>query len=98
MPVNYATPAPEALHPIAGVRLGVAEAEIRKKNRKDLTLIAHSYGALVSSKALQLGKGSDPIPDRNGRIVERTTRALHTCAAGTRVRIAAVSGSTDGPT
>lgn len=38
----------------------------------------------------------DPIPDRNGRIVERTTRALHTCAAGTRVRIAAVSGSTDG--
>ena len=48
MPVNYATPAPEALHPVAGVRLGVAEAEIRKKNRKDLTLIELEAGATVA--------------------------------------------------
>ncbi len=39
MPVNYATPAPEALFPVAGVRLGTAEAGIRKKDRRDLTLI-----------------------------------------------------------
>lgn len=39
MPVNYATPAPDQLHPVAGVRLGVAEAGIRKANRRDLTLI-----------------------------------------------------------
>lgn len=48
MPVNYATPAPSALYPIAGVRLGVAEAEIRKKHRKDLTLIALDAGATVA--------------------------------------------------
>ena len=43
MPVNYATPAADQLFPVAGVRLGVAEAEIRKKNRRDLTLVAHSF-------------------------------------------------------
>ena len=44
MPVNYATPAPEALFPIAGVRLGVTAAEIRKKDTNDLTLIALEPG------------------------------------------------------
>jgi glutamate N-acetyltransferase/amino-acid N-acetyltransferase len=48
MPVNYATPAPEALFPVAGVRLGVAEAGIRKVNRRDLTLIALDAGATVA--------------------------------------------------
>ncbi len=45
MPVNYTTPAADQLFPVAGVRLGVAEAGIRKKNRKDLTLIALDVGA-----------------------------------------------------
>ena len=45
MPVNYATPAPEALFPVAGVRLGTAEAGIRKKNRRDLTLIEFAPGS-----------------------------------------------------
>lgn len=48
MPVNYATPAPEALFPVAGVRLGVAEAGIRKANRRDLTLIALDAGVTVA--------------------------------------------------
>jgi glutamate N-acetyltransferase/amino-acid N-acetyltransferase len=48
MPVNFATPAPEALFPVAGVRLGVAEAGIRKANRRDLTLIALDAGATVA--------------------------------------------------
>ena len=48
MPVNYATPAAEALFPIAGVRLGVAEAGIRKANRRDLTLIELASGCTVS--------------------------------------------------
>ena len=48
MPVNYATPAPEALFPVAGVRLGVAEAGIRKANRRDLTLIALDAGSTVA--------------------------------------------------
>ena len=48
MPVNYATPAADQLFPVAGVRLGTAEAEIRKKNRRDLTLVALDSGCTVA--------------------------------------------------
>ena len=48
MPVNYATPSPESLFPVAGITLGVAEAGIRKKDRKDLTVIAVEPGASVA--------------------------------------------------
>ena len=48
MPVNYATPAADLLFPVAGVRLGVAEAGIRKKDRRDLTLIALDRGCKVA--------------------------------------------------
>ena len=48
MPVNYQTPAADQLFPVAGVRLGVAEAEIRKKNRRDLTLVALDAGCTVA--------------------------------------------------
>lgn len=47
MTVSYSTPAPEALYPVAGVRLGVAEAGIRKADRRDLTLIALEPGCTV---------------------------------------------------
>ncbi|MDZ4316415.1 MAG: bifunctional glutamate N-acetyltransferase/amino-acid acetyltransferase ArgJ [Azonexus sp.] len=48
MPVNYATPSADQLFPVAGIRLGVAEAEIRKKNRRDLTLVALDAGCTVA--------------------------------------------------
>lgn len=48
MTVNYQTPAPEALYPVAGVRLGVAQAGIRKVGRRDLTVIALAEGATVA--------------------------------------------------
>jgi glutamate N-acetyltransferase/amino-acid N-acetyltransferase len=48
MPVNYSTPAPEALFPVAGVRLGLAEAGIRKLDRRDLTLLALDPGCTVA--------------------------------------------------
>lgn len=48
MPVNYSTPSPEALFPVAGVRLGLAEAGIRKLERRDLTLIALDPGCAVA--------------------------------------------------
>ncbi|MES2237872.1 MAG: bifunctional glutamate N-acetyltransferase/amino-acid acetyltransferase ArgJ [Pseudomonadota bacterium] len=48
MPVNYTTPDAAALLPVAGVRLGTAQAEIRKKNRRDLTLIALTPGSHVA--------------------------------------------------
>ncbi len=48
MPVNYVTPAADLIFPVAGVRIGVAEAEIRKKNRRDLTLVALDAGCTVA--------------------------------------------------
>ncbi len=48
MPVNFITPAPEALFPIAGIRLGLAEAGIRKLDRRDLTLLALDTGCTVA--------------------------------------------------
>jgi glutamate N-acetyltransferase/amino-acid N-acetyltransferase len=46
--VNLTAPLAQALHPIAGVRLGTAQAGIRKANRKDLLLIALDEGARVA--------------------------------------------------
>ncbi|HSV52655.1 MAG TPA: bifunctional glutamate N-acetyltransferase/amino-acid acetyltransferase ArgJ [Burkholderiaceae bacterium] len=48
MPVNLAAPNPADLHPVPGVRLGVAEAGVRKPNRKDLTVVLLEPGASVS--------------------------------------------------
>jgi len=48
MPVNYTTPAPADLLPVAGVRLGVAAAAIRKPDRLDLTLLALAAGSRVA--------------------------------------------------
>ena len=48
MPVHLAPPTPESLHPVAGVRLGVTEAGIRKANRRDLTLIELAPGSRVA--------------------------------------------------
>jgi glutamate N-acetyltransferase/amino-acid N-acetyltransferase len=48
MPVNLSAPNPADLLPIAGVRLGVAEAGVRKANRKDLTVMLLAEGASVA--------------------------------------------------
>ena len=48
MPVNYTTPAADRLFPVAGVRLGVAEAGIRKQDRRDLALLALDAGCVVA--------------------------------------------------
>ncbi|WP_396269000.1 bifunctional glutamate N-acetyltransferase/amino-acid acetyltransferase ArgJ [Ideonella sp.] len=48
MPVNYTPPAPEQLLPVPGVRLGVAEAGVRKANRKDLVVMALDEGTAVA--------------------------------------------------
>ncbi len=45
MPVNYATPPADQLHAVAGVRLGTAEAGIRKANRRDLTVVELAAGS-----------------------------------------------------
>ncbi len=48
MAVNLAVPGADTLFPIAGLRLGVAEAGIRKANRRDLTLIELGAGSRVA--------------------------------------------------
>ncbi len=48
MPVNLSAPQAADLNPVPGVRIGVAEAGIRKANRKDLTVVLIDEGASVA--------------------------------------------------
>lgn len=48
MSVNLYAPNPAELYPVAGVRIGVTEAGIRKAHRKDLTVVLIDSGACVS--------------------------------------------------
>jgi len=48
MPVNLSAPVASELHSIAGVRIGVTEAGVRKAQRKDLTVFLLDEGASVA--------------------------------------------------
>ena len=48
MAVNFPSIDPSQLHPVAGVALGYAEANIRKPNRKDVLVISLDEGATVA--------------------------------------------------
>ncbi len=48
MAVNLSPPNPSELYPIAGVRLGITEAGVRKAGRKDLTVLLIEPGASVA--------------------------------------------------
>lgn len=48
MPVNLSAPDPKDLHPVAGVKLGIAMAGIRKANRRDLTVVTLDEGTQVA--------------------------------------------------
>jgi len=48
MSVHLSPPNPAELFPIAGVRIGITEAGIRKANRKDLTVVLIDDGASVA--------------------------------------------------
>jgi len=49
MAVNFTAPQSRDLLPVAGVRIGVAEAGIRKANRKDLTVFLLDEGSVVGA-------------------------------------------------
>ena len=53
--------APEFLHPVAGVRLGVAEAAIKKPGRKDLLLIELAPGTRVAGVFTQNSFAAAPV-------------------------------------
>ncbi|MEY2954338.1 MAG: hypothetical protein RLZZ401_2425 [Pseudomonadota bacterium] len=48
MPVNLVAPLASALHAVPGVRIGVAQAAIRKPNRKDLSVFLLDPGTSVA--------------------------------------------------
>lgn len=48
MPVNLLAPVAADLHAIAGIRIGVTEAGVRKANRKDLTVFLLDEGVSVA--------------------------------------------------
>lgn len=48
MPVNYETPGASALQPVAGVRLGVTAAGMRKAEHDDLTVLLLDEGTLAA--------------------------------------------------
>jgi glutamate N-acetyltransferase/amino-acid N-acetyltransferase len=48
MPVHLEAPNPQDLHPVPGLRIGVAMAGIRKAQRRDLVLFALDEGAAVA--------------------------------------------------
>ncbi|MGN6527192.1 MAG: bifunctional glutamate N-acetyltransferase/amino-acid acetyltransferase ArgJ [Burkholderiaceae bacterium] len=48
MPVNLAAPNPADLHPVPGVRLGVAMAGVRKAGRRDLVALVLDAGSVVA--------------------------------------------------
>jgi len=47
MPVHLAPPTAAQLHPVQGLRIGVAQAGIKKPGRKDLTVVLIDEGASV---------------------------------------------------
>ena len=48
MAVNLFIPSESDIHPVAGVKIGIAEAGIRKANRRDLTVVTLASGSAVA--------------------------------------------------
>jgi len=76
MPVNYTTPAPDQLHAVAGVRLGVTEAGIRKAKRRDLTVIELAAGSLVAGVFTQNRFCAAPVRVCQENLKKEGIRAL----------------------
>jgi len=85
MPVNYTTPSAEALLPIAGVRLGVAEAGIRKLNRRDLTLIALDPGCTVAGVFTTNRFCAAPVQVCQTNLADRTSGGIRALVINTGV-------------
>ena len=76
MPVNYATPSVNQLMPVAGVRLGITEAGIRKVNRRDLTLIELAPGSRVAGVFTQNRFCAAPVQICKQHLASHAIRAL----------------------
>jgi glutamate N-acetyltransferase/amino-acid N-acetyltransferase len=76
MPVNYSTPAADALLPVGGVQLGVAAAGIRKPGRIDLALIEISEGSRVAGVFTRNRFCAAPVQVCRAHLAHRSVRAL----------------------
>jgi glutamate N-acetyltransferase/amino-acid N-acetyltransferase len=76
MPVNLKAPDPSQLHAIAGVRIGIAEAGIRKANRKDLTVFVLDEGATAAGVFTLNRFCAAPVQLCREHLVSGTARAL----------------------
>ena len=76
MAVNLSPPRPEDLLPVRGVKLGVAEAGIRKAGRKDLLLVTLAEGASVSGVFTQNRFCAAPVQVAKEHLASGFPRAL----------------------
>ncbi|MGL1832414.1 bifunctional glutamate N-acetyltransferase/amino-acid acetyltransferase ArgJ [Rhodocyclaceae bacterium SMB388] len=76
MPVNYTMPSAPELRRVPGVRLGVAEAGIRKANRRDLTLIELGEGSRVAGVFTKNRFCAAPVQVCRDHLREQHVRAL----------------------
>jgi glutamate N-acetyltransferase/amino-acid N-acetyltransferase len=76
MAVNLSAPRADALHPVPGVRIGVAEAGIRKANRKDLTVVLLEDGAAVGGVFTQNRFCAAPVQVCREHLLKGDIRAI----------------------
>src|SRR5512145_2845643 len=76
MPVNLSAPNASELLPVAGVRIGVAEAGIRKANRKDLTVFLLDEGSAVAGVFTQNRFCAAPVQVCREHLARGDIRAL----------------------
>lgn len=76
MAVNLSSPDPSQLHPVKGVRIGIAEAGIRKAGRKDLTLITLPEGSQVAGVFTQNRFCAAPVSVARSNLASGAIRAL----------------------
>jgi glutamate N-acetyltransferase/amino-acid N-acetyltransferase len=76
MPVRYQTPGPGQLYPVAGVRLGIAMAGIRKADRRDLLLIELAEGASVAAVFTQNRFCAAPVTVAREHLARGAIRGL----------------------
>jgi glutamate N-acetyltransferase/amino-acid N-acetyltransferase len=76
MPVNLVAPDPASLHPVPGVRLGIASAGIKKPGRKDITLIELAPGSRVAGVFTQNRFCAAPVMVCKQHLTSDDIRAL----------------------
>jgi glutamate N-acetyltransferase / amino-acid N-acetyltransferase len=76
MAVNLSAPSAASLHPVPGVRIGVAEAGIRKANRKDLTVFLLDEGTAVGGVFTQNRFCAAPVQVGREHLARGDIRAM----------------------